>query len=101
MKPNDIVVFTLARELPPGLAHMVLSLEMPCTQRRVTMKPKKDLMPEYLEAFEPEYTGRPLVFLKDKDGNGWLCDKEVDPNANLRDQGCWRCDEMSFPLGGR
>jgi hypothetical protein len=43
---------------------------------------------------------RPLKFFKDKDGYGWLCDKNVNPGENLRGQGCWRCDEMAFPTGG-
>jgi len=44
---------------------------------------------------------RPIKYVKDKDGYGWLCDKEVDPDGDLREQGCWRCDEMAFPTGGR
>ena len=44
---------------------------------------------------------RPLKYFKDKDGNGWLCDKDMDPDADPREQGCWRCDEMAFPDGGR
>jgi len=44
---------------------------------------------------------RPLKFFKDKDGNGWLCDKDIDPDADLEVQGCWRCEEMAFPTGGR
>jgi hypothetical protein len=39
---------------------------------------------------------RPLKFVKDRENYGWLCDKYVNPNANLREQGCWRCDEMAF-----
>ncbi len=42
---------------------------------------------------------RPMVFLKDKDGNGWLCDKDADPEQNLEAQGCWRCEDMAFPMG--
>ncbi|NOZ85807.1 MAG: hypothetical protein GXP49_06025 [Deltaproteobacteria bacterium] len=44
---------------------------------------------------------RPLKFFKDKNGNGWLCDKNIDPDRDLLEQGCWRCDEMAFPTGGR
>lgn len=44
---------------------------------------------------------RPLKYCKDKDGYGWLCDKDVDPDKDLKEQGCWRCDEMAFPTGGR
>jgi hypothetical protein len=44
---------------------------------------------------------RPLKFFRDAQGNGWLCDKDIDPDRDLRAQGCWRCDEMAFPTGGR
>ncbi|MBN2243990.1 MAG: hypothetical protein JW793_14985 [Acidobacteria bacterium] len=44
---------------------------------------------------------RPLTFFKDDNGYGWLCDKSIDPHKDLRKQGCWRCDEMAFPTGGR
>ena len=50
---------------------------------------------------ETHKPARPLKFFKDKDGVGWLCDKDVDPHKDLREQGCWRCDEMAFPDGGR
>lgn len=51
--------------------------------------------------YEPRSAARPLRFVKDGDGNGWLCDADVDPDKDLREQGCWRCDEMAFPDGGR
>jgi len=57
----------------------------------------KPRVPDYI----PHSAARPLKFVKDNEGNGWLCDKGVDPNADLRTQGCWRCDEMAFPTGGR
>jgi hypothetical protein len=44
---------------------------------------------------------RPLKYFKDINGIGWLCDKDIDPNKDLKAQGCWRCDEMAFPTGGR
>jgi hypothetical protein len=44
---------------------------------------------------------RPLKYFKDKEGNGWLCDKDIDPDGDLEAQGCWRCEEMPFPDGGR
>lgn len=44
---------------------------------------------------------RPLKFFKDREGYGWLCDKNIDPQKDFRTQGCWRCDEMAFPDGGR
>jgi hypothetical protein len=42
-----------------------------------------------------------MKYFKDTDGYGWLCDKDIDPDGDLREQGCWRCDEMAFPTGGR
>jgi hypothetical protein len=62
---------------------------------------KKGLMPEYPEYYEPEYPGRPLEYVRDKEGDGWLCDKGVNKNGDLRAQGCWRCDDVTFPDGGR
>jgi hypothetical protein len=44
---------------------------------------------------------RPLKYFKDYNGYGWLCDKDIDPEKDFRKQGCWRCDEMAFPTGGR
>ena len=44
---------------------------------------------------------RPLKYFKDNDGYGWLCDKDVNPSKDFREQGCWRCDQMAFPTGGR
>ena len=44
---------------------------------------------------------RPMKFLRDRDGDGWLCDMDVDPSGDLEAQGCWRCGEMAFPAGGR
>ncbi|MGD8229451.1 MAG: hypothetical protein PVI20_16860 [Desulfobacteraceae bacterium] len=44
---------------------------------------------------------RPIKYVKDQDGDGWLCDESVDTIKDLRKQGCWRCDEMAFPTGGR
>jgi hypothetical protein len=44
---------------------------------------------------------RPIKYFKDSDGFGWLCDKGIDPSKDFRAQGCWRCDEMAFPAGGR
>ena len=50
---------------------------------------------------ETHKPARPLVFFKDKEGNGWLCDKNVDPDGDFEAQGCWRCEDMAFPTGGR
>ena len=48
---------------------------------------------------ETHKPARPLKFFKDKDGNGWLCDKDIDFDGDLVDQGCWRCEDMAFPMG--
>jgi hypothetical protein len=50
---------------------------------------------------ESHKAARPLRYFKDKDGNGWLCDKDIDFNGDLEAQGCWRCEDMAFPMGGR
>ena len=63
------------------------------------MKIKKEQMPEYSEYYEPDYSGRSLEYVEDKDGNGWLCDKGVDRDGDLKAQGCWRCDNVTFPIG--
>jgi len=44
---------------------------------------------------------RPMKYYRDTNGYGWLCDKKIDPEKDFRAQGCWRCDEMAFPDGGR
>ena len=44
---------------------------------------------------------RPLKFFKDNDGVGWLCDNDIDFDGDLEAQGCWRCEDMAFPMGGR
>jgi hypothetical protein len=31
----------------------------------------------------------------------WLCDKDIDFDGDLEAQGCWRCEDMAFPDGGR
>lgn len=50
-----------------------------------------------VESEVSEKPPRPMMFVKDRHGNGWLCDKGVDPEASLEDQGCWRCEDMGFP----
>ena len=57
-------------------------------------------MEDYTELYG-HTASRPIKFFKDQDGNERLCDKNVDPQKDLRKQGCWRCDEMAFPTGGR
>jgi hypothetical protein len=69
---------------------------------------KEEMMERQNEVIVEDYTelcghmaSRPMKFFKDEDGYGWLCDKRIDYHENLRKQGCWRCDEMVFPTGGR
>jgi thioredoxin len=50
---------------------------------------------------ESHKPARPMKFFKDKEGNGWLCDSNIDENGDLAAQGCWRCEDMAFPAGGR
>jgi len=50
---------------------------------------------------EAHMPARPLKFFKDKNGNGWLCDKDINPNGDFEAQDCWRCEDMAFPTGGR
>jgi len=47
----------------------------------------------------PYQAARPMKFVKDSEGTGWLCDKDIDSSGDLRAQGCWRCDEIAFPVG--
>jgi hypothetical protein len=56
---------------------------------------------EDMVSAEPHKAARPLKYFMDQDGFGWLCDQDIDPEGDLRKQGCWRCDEMAFPTGGR
>lgn len=48
------------------------------------------------EFIEPHSPVRPMVIVKDKNGERWLCDKGVDPDKDLREQGCWNCGELTF-----
>lgn len=41
---------------------------------------------------------RAMEIVRDKNGDSWLCDKGVDPERDLKTQGCWQCGgiEMAF-----
>jgi len=68
--------------------------------RRANMSDEIRKDPEReLSTTETHKPARPMQFFKDQNGNGWLCDKDIDPNRDLEAQGCWRCDEMAFPMG--
>jgi hypothetical protein len=61
---------------------------------------KEAKVEDYTELYG-HMASRPIKYFKDRDGFGWLCDKDINPYKDLRKQGCWRCDEMAFPIGGR
>jgi streptogramin lyase len=42
------------------------------------------------------HAARPMKVVSDKEGSRWLCDKEVDEQKDLREQGCWQCGELAF-----
>ena len=65
------------------------------------MRKRKKVKEEDYTYLYHHLPARPLKYVKDREGYGWLCDKGVDPMRDLRNQGCWRCDEMAFPDGGR
>jgi hypothetical protein len=62
------------------------------------MTPKREKLPPY---YEPTYRGRPLQYVEDLEGNCWLCDKRVGPWSDHVAKGCWRCEHVAFPAGGR
>jgi hypothetical protein len=45
---------------------------------------------------EPHHAARPMKVVEDNDGCRWLCDADVDEDKDLKDQGCWRCEELPF-----
>ena len=61
---------------------------------------KETKIEDYTELFGHRAT-RPIKYVRSENGWGWLCDQNVDSKTDLRTQGCWRCDEMAFPTGGR
>ncbi len=48
---------------------------------------------------ETHRPARPMRYFKDENGNGWLCDKDIDFDGDLEGQGCWRCEDVAFPMG--
>ena len=42
------------------------------------------------------HAARPMKVVVDRQGNSWICDKEVDPSGDLAEQGCWRCGDLPF-----
>ena len=64
------------------------------------MEPRKNEVEESrLITTDTHKPARPMKFFKDKDGCGWICDKDVDPDGDLEAQGCWRCEDLAFPIG--
>jgi len=42
------------------------------------------------------HAARPMEVVTDADGNSWICDAGVEPNAVGTGEQCWRCDELAF-----
>ena len=47
---------------------------------------------------EPHKLARAMQVVRDKNGDCWLCDKGVDPEKDLRKQGCWQCGGLEMPF---
>jgi hypothetical protein len=46
--------------------------------------------------YVPHTPARPMKVIIDDKGTPWLCDKGVDPEGSLAEQGCWNCGEIAF-----
>lgn len=44
----------------------------------------------------PHEAARPMKVVVARDGNTWLCDAGADESRDLKDQGCWRCEDVPF-----
>ncbi len=69
--------------------------------KEVIMKGKREIRVEDYTELCCQPAGRPIIWVKDAEGYGWLCDKAINSSQDLRRQKCWRCDEIAFPAGGR
>jgi hypothetical protein len=47
---------------------------------------------------KPQRAARPMEIVRDKNGDCWLCDKGVDPEKDLKEQGCWQCAGQEMPF---
>ena len=45
---------------------------------------------------EPHNAARAMKVVEDSDGSRWLCDADVDETEDLKEQGCWRCEDLQF-----
>ena len=45
---------------------------------------------------ESHKAARPMRVVVDDNGCTWLCDADVSEDRDLKEQGCWRCDELAF-----
>lgn len=76
------------------------SASPPQEGRGIIMEAKEIEYEDYeLSTTDTHKPARPMKYFKDKDGCGWLCDKDVDTDGDLAAQGCWSCDEVTFPIG--
>jgi hypothetical protein len=44
----------------------------------------------------PHTAARPMKVVADRNGTMWLCDREVDEDKALKEQGCWQCGDLPF-----
>jgi hypothetical protein len=51
-----------------------------------------------LSPVTPHRAARPMEIVRDKNGDSWLCDKGVDPERDLKTQGCWQCGGIEMPF---
>jgi hypothetical protein len=56
---------------------------------------RRDAMNDIIFKGENE-PARPMIVVTDRDGNRWLCDENIDPEKNLKEQGCWQCGDEKF-----
>ena len=56
----------------------------------------KEKQVEEQRPLEPHHAARPMKIIKDEKGEPWLCDENVDPEKDLRKQGCWNCGDLAF-----
>ena len=47
---------------------------------------------------EVHHAARPMKVILDTKGYAWLCDENVNPTRDLKEQGCWACggEQMAF-----
>ena len=46
----------------------------------------------------PHQAARPRKIVVDNQGYPWLCDRNVNPEKNPQEQGCWACEGTEMPF---